>query len=73
MHSRKYGLAPLYVAIVLAALTGLNRPADAVTHAVTATIKFVTPGVVNKSSDIDFPPLPEANSPDATCSWIPTA
>jgi hypothetical protein len=67
MHLRKYGLVPLCAAIVLAALTGPNLPSGAATRTVTASIKFVNPGVVSKGSDIHFPPLPEANSAaDAT-------
>jgi hypothetical protein len=65
MRLCKYGLVPLYAAIVLAALTGLNLSSGAATRTVTASIKFVTPGVVNKSSNINFPPLPETNSADA--------
>jgi hypothetical protein len=60
MSFRMLGFAPLFAAIVLAAVTGLNRPCEAATQTVTASIKFVTPGVVNKSADISFPPLPSA-------------
>lgn len=59
MRLRKHGLVPLCATIVLAALAGLSQPSGAATQVVTATIRFVNPGVVNKTSDITFPPLPQ--------------
>src|SRR6266851_370631 len=55
---RKHGLVLFCAAAAsLAALTGLSQPSGAVTQAVTASITYVNPGVVDKTSDIDFPPL----------------
>ena len=58
MRLRKKGLVlSCAVAAVLAVFAGLSQPSGAATQTVTASIGFVTPGVVNKTSDISFPPL----------------
>lgn len=61
MRLRKPVFVPLCAVIVLAALTGLSGPCRALTRTVTASIRFVDSGVVNKTSDITFPPLPESH------------
>lgn len=54
---RKHSLVLLSaVAVSLAVLTGLSQPSGAVTQTVTASIHYVTPGVIG-NTNISFPPL----------------